>query len=95
MTPEPPAKRDIRTWLWDISFLGDTLASVDDDHLDDTDLALDSLSLVWFVLHLERVTARQLLEQAKPADSFRSVNRIHAFLQERAAERPMWKRHDE
>lgn len=90
--PEPPAKRDIRTWLWDITFLGDALSSVDDDHLDDTDLALDSLSLVWFLLHLERVTARQL--QA-PADSFQSVNSIHAFLNGKLSNVRCGKEHDE
>jgi hypothetical protein len=83
-----PDKRDLRGWLWDISFLGGALASVDDDHLDDADLALDSLSLVWFVLHLERVTARPLLEQTRAADPFRSVNSIHAFLRKNATERP-------
>ncbi|WP_190815854.1 acyl carrier protein [Saccharopolyspora pogona] len=80
MTTQPVAKRDIRTILWDITCLGGELASVDDSRLDDTELALDSLALVWLIIQLERRIGRALSPEQSSLSSFRTVNAIHSSL---------------
>jgi acyl carrier protein len=75
MTDSAPSKSEIRTLLWDMTCLGSTLHSADDDRLDDTDLGLDSVNLLWLIGQLERRTGRPVTDGASIA-TFQTVNTI-------------------
>lgn len=79
MTTPDISKRVIRELLRTVSFLGSSLESASDDHLDDTDLGLDSLTVVWLIAQLERRTGSPVSRQASTA-AFQSVNTIHQHL---------------
>ena len=74
-----PDKAEIRELLWESTRLGAELDSVDDDRLDDADLALDSLTLITVVTQLERSLGRPVPVRGAGA-AFRTVNGIHRHL---------------
>lgn len=79
MTTPDLSKRDIRALLWDVSYLGSSLTSSSDDRLDDADLALDSLTMVWLITQLERRTGMPVSQQVS-VSVLQSVNAIHQHL---------------
>ncbi|MFC7304758.1 hypothetical protein ACFQVC_11070 [Streptomyces monticola] len=79
MTAATVDKREIRRLLWDLSCLGTTLISHDDDRLDDTDLALDSIAVIWLLSKLEQRTGLSLAQGASLL-TFQSVDSIHDHL---------------
>lgn len=76
----PVTKRDIREILWSVTDLGGTLTSADDDALDDAELTLDSLTLAWVVVQLEKKAGHRLDPDRHTAASFRSVHGIFALV---------------
>ncbi|WP_216896608.1 phosphopantetheine-binding protein [Nocardia alni] len=79
-------KADIRTLLWDVTRLGGELASTDDDHLDDADLALDSLTLTWVIVRLEQYSGRTTSADSLSLESLHTVNALYAFATGRSQE---------
>ncbi|MET8763323.1 cytochrome P450 [Lentzea sp. NPDC004782] len=53
-------KTDVRQLVLDVSYLKSALSSADDSHLDAEELHLDSLTLVWLMMTIERRIGRRV-----------------------------------
>jgi cytochrome P450 len=63
-------KTEVRQLVWDVSYLKNMLSSLEDPRLDGEELHLDSLTLVWLVMNIERRTGRRIsLTQPVTVDS--------------------------
>jgi acyl carrier protein len=71
-------KAEIRDLLRGVSHLGDVPASVDD-----AELGLDSITMIWVITQLQRRTGLTRV-QDMTADELRSVNTIHRYLTDTA-----------